>query len=188
MTCTFLKLPESVVDMAVALYDSFRKRSGQGQVRGQHRSCLIAAAVFYAQGILNSGVRTKKEVCQESGFMRACNQMEQHVRATPAFADLLIKTSSCYVGIRIEDTIGRIIGTDLYIPQADKTAVRTKAIAVYDRIKDAVELVGVHDKNIHTACVYMACGMSKIKLTEPMSSTVSRLVSIIRNKLVTSDR
>jgi hypothetical protein len=31
---------------------------------------MIAAAVYFAQGVLNSGARTKSEVCQDSGFMQ----------------------------------------------------------------------------------------------------------------------
>ncbi len=34
------------------------------------RSSMIAAAVYFAQGVLNSGARSKSEVCQNSGFMQ----------------------------------------------------------------------------------------------------------------------
>jgi hypothetical protein len=47
--------------------------------------------------------------------------MQAHIRSHPAFAYLLEFQDR---RMRIEDTIGRIISTDLYIPEGERSRVR----------------------------------------------------------------
>lgn len=50
---------------------------------------------------------------------------------------------------------------------------------VYDKIKASAELSGTKDTNIYTACIYIACKMSKTKVDVKMSGTVGTLVKLI---------
>ena len=65
-----------------------------------------------------------------------------------------------------------------------KKQVRRIALKIFERVRDSIEIVGVKDKNTHTACVYLACGMAKINLVEKPSTTVERLVEVLKGVIL----
>ena len=191
-TCCDLGLPDSVVKTATALFVDYT--SGNIIMAG-HRIGCIMACVYFAQGALRGGARTKSEFRDISAnpqvFLHACTELDQYIRQSSSsnkWQDLAMANErNCLP--QLSDTIGRIMSKELYVPEDKRPDVRKLSNKIYDKIKGSSDLVGIREMNIHTACVYWACTLSHIHVDQALikcmgKSTTKKLLEVIHGIIV----
>lgn len=182
-TCETLNLPDSVSEMAIVFFLSY---TDDKIIKGMHRKLSMLAAIYFAQGVMNNGARSKIDICFGeflAGFMQECTKMEDHIKKFSAWNWILTQLASQQCNIT--GCIGAIM-TEMGIPESKRPKIRQMSLMIFDKVKKSSLLVGVKDRNFHIGCTYIACEIQKIETIRVAGihdSTLKKIVGIIHTEM-----
>lgn len=171
------QLPEAICKSGGLLYEEFRKHCSMNK-----KWYVVGAFVFYAQRDLQSGARTKEELCEALGL-----DVSTFSKALTMVKDVLYQSKSTQRLVaprdNYRDTLHRLVASIQSIPEKRFLEVKRTVYKLHSKIQkpDSV-FASIQADKLNAGLVYMACRFLHIKVTmkEISDFTCTSMATIIK--------